>query len=87
MTDSSNFTAQSASASFGGGSLHKRVMDVIMQYHEYEDGASIDQIVHQLQDVPQDKVRDTIEYLINEGHCYNTTDDNHVKSTEALWTK
>lgn len=75
---------QGANASLGGGSLHKRVMDIITQYHEHEDGASIDQIIHQLPDVPQDKVKDAIEYLINEGHCYNTIDDNHVKSTEAL---
>lgn len=67
-----------------GTSLHAQVMKVIKQYHNLEEGASVDQIIHQLAGIASEaKIREAIEYLSNEGHCYTTIDDNHIKSTES----
>ncbi|KAI9491173.1 hypothetical protein BDB00DRAFT_510596 [Zychaea mexicana] len=67
-----------------GNALHDKIMDVLKQYHDLDEGANIHQVVHQLSNVSsEDKIREAIEYLINEGLCYTTTNDDHIKSTES----
>ncbi|KAG0165234.1 replication factor A protein 2 [Apophysomyces sp. BC1034] len=68
----------------GGSDVHKRVIDAVKMYQDREEGASVDQIIQKLQGVYNESViRDAIEYLTNEGHCYTTIDDYHIKSTES----
>ncbi|KAI9262212.1 hypothetical protein BDA99DRAFT_70499 [Phascolomyces articulosus] len=68
-----------------GNALHDKIIDIIKEYHELEEGASVHQIISRLgNSVNETDIRNSIEYLINEGHCYTTVDDEHIKSTEAF---
>ncbi|KAI9317716.1 hypothetical protein BX666DRAFT_1940160 [Dichotomocladium elegans] len=79
--DSGSFAANTRGT---GRSVNDQVMDALKQYHDREEGAHIDQIIRQLRGTASEgQVRDAIEYLTNEGHCFTTIDDFHIKSTES----
>ena len=68
-----------------GNALHDKIINIMKEYHELDEGASVHQIISRLNGVATEKeVREGIDYLQNEGHCYITIDDDHVKSTEAF---
>ncbi|KAF7729440.1 replication factor A protein 2 [Apophysomyces ossiformis] len=69
----------------GSSDIHKRVIDTIKMYQDREEGASVDQIIQRMQGLyNENAVREAIDYLTNEGHCYTTIDDYHIKSTESF---
>lgn len=62
-------------------SIHDRVNEIIKSFESTVEGASIDQICYKLKDLhTESEVRDSIEYLQNEGQCYTTIDNDHIKS-------
>lgn len=76
-------TANNSTAS--GGNVNDEVLKIIKQYQESDTGASVEVILSALRgQYDETKIRDAIEYLSNEGHCYTTIDDNHFKSTESF---
>ena len=65
-------------------SLSDRVIEVVKRYHHEEAGVHIDQIAKELQDVAdKQRVKEVVDELVNEGHCYATIDEEYIKSTEA----
>ena len=61
--------------------IQGRVNQVIQSYDNVPEGVSVDQIVHKLKDLyGETEVRETVDYLQNEGQCYTTIDSEHVKS-------
>ncbi|KAI7852810.1 hypothetical protein BDC45DRAFT_537017 [Circinella umbellata] len=75
----------SGASSALGNALHDKIINIMKEYHELEEGASVHQIISRLNGIASEKdVREGIDYLQNEGHCYITIDDDHVKSTEAF---
>jgi len=49
-----------------------------------ETGPAIGQITSDLaSSFPANQVRETVEYLSNEGHVYSTLDDNHFRATDV----
>jgi replication factor A2 len=70
-------------SSGGSGGINQDVSDAIKSFTYLEEGASVDQIVFKLKGMySEPQVKQSIEYLSNEGHCYQTIDENHFKSTE-----
>lgn len=62
-------------------SIIDRVNEVIQSFDDNVEGGTIDQIVFKLKGLySETQVRETVDYLQNEGQCYTTIDDNHVKS-------
>jgi replication factor A2 len=57
------------------------VLDLIKR-DQNESGISIDQIFESLRSVKQDAIKNTIEFLLNEGHIYEALDEYHFKSSE-----
>ncbi|KAI8145652.1 hypothetical protein BJV82DRAFT_601752 [Fennellomyces sp. T-0311] len=73
-----------ASESNLGNKLHDKIMEVIRSFQHLDEGASIDQITFHLKGQASDSaIREAVEYLTNEGHCYSTINEDHYKSTEA----
>ncbi|KAI8888455.1 replication protein A, subunit RPA32 [Backusella circina FSU 941] len=67
----------------GNRGINDDVSDAIKSFSYLEEGASIDQIVFKLKGMySEGQIKQSIEYLSNEGHCYQTFDENHFKSTE-----
>lgn len=65
-------------------SLSDYVIEVVKRYHHEEAGVHVDQIAKELQHkASAGEIKEVVEELVNEGHCYSTTDDYHIKSTEA----
>jgi replication factor A2 len=61
--------------------IQDRVNEIIKSFENTAEGVSIDQICFKLKDLhTESEVRDTIEYLQNEGQCYTTIDNDHIKS-------
>ncbi|KAI9257918.1 hypothetical protein BY458DRAFT_441058 [Sporodiniella umbellata] len=62
-------------------SVSDRIMDILKDQHHLEDGVHIDYILEKLKNVHSEKeVREGLSYILNEGQCYTTLDDNHFKS-------
>ncbi|KAI7875033.1 replication protein A, subunit RPA32 [Lichtheimia hyalospora FSU 10163] len=65
-------------------SLSDRVIEVVKRYHHEEAGVHMDQIAKELQDVAdKQRIKEVVDELVNEGHCYSTIDEEYIKSTEA----
>ncbi len=45
------------------------------------EGAALDDVLRTLRNVPQNQVREAIEYLSAEGHIYSTIDENHFRAS------
>jgi replication factor A2 len=45
------------------------------------EGAALDDVMRTLRNVPQNQVREAIEYLSAEGHIYSTIDENHFRAS------
>ncbi|KAI7864980.1 hypothetical protein BDF14DRAFT_1829202 [Spinellus fusiger] len=64
--------------------INAQVINVIKSFNEHDDGVHIDEVVEKLKaHHSPDSIRAAIEDLSNEGHCYATMDEFHIKSTES----
>ncbi|KAI8391003.1 uncharacterized protein BYT42DRAFT_555231 [Radiomyces spectabilis] len=73
-----------SSAVASGNQVHNRVLETLKEYRDNDEGAHVEEIIQKLQSVcTEGQVREAIEYLTNEGHCYQTIDENHIKSTDS----
>jgi replication factor A2 len=64
-----------------GNSIADRVNEVIQSFEDVPEGCSVDQIVFKLKGLhTEEEIRETVSWLQNEGQCYATIDDDHVKS-------
>jgi len=80
-----NAAAASTSNTFSHLSpLHAKIMRIVQKSDASAEGTVIFTIVGALRnEAPEDKVREAMEWLVTEGHVYQTIDDDHYKSTEA----
>ncbi|KAI7901927.1 uncharacterized protein BX663DRAFT_512929 [Cokeromyces recurvatus] len=61
--------------------IQDHVNDAIKMFDNNPDGATIEQICSKLKNLyTETQIRETIDILQSEGQCYNTIDDNHIKS-------
>ncbi|GAQ89637.1 hypothetical protein KFL_005450070 [Klebsormidium nitens] len=81
----SQYAPPQATSTAGGGSP---LQEVILQiFHEpaalsSETGVSLKQVVQRLNNqYPQEQIKQTVDFLVNEGHLYSTVDDFTWKST------
>jgi replication factor A2 len=64
-------------------SLQADITQLVFQNNQNGDGINIDLIVQNfVGEHDESEVRNTIAFLIDEGHLYNTTDSNHVGATD-----
>ncbi|KAJ1656709.1 Replication factor A protein 2 [Dispira simplex] len=87
------YQAASATAmSFGGDNtgnlgftpIQDKVLQLAQNYMDRDEGVHINVICQQLRNAfSPTEVQQTVEWLSNEGHLYNTVDDQHVKCTFA----
>ncbi|GAB5587641.1 Replication factor A protein 2 [Umbelopsis nana] len=78
-----NFTNNSNQS--GNRGIHGDVIDVINQFKHLDQGAEINQVVTRLQGkYSESQVRESLDFLQNEGHLYATIDEFHVKSAESF---
>ncbi|KAJ2877095.1 Replication factor A protein 2 [Coemansia aciculifera] len=62
--------------------IQAAVLDVIMASPSNSEGVDVSVVKQRLTGQYQNnQISDTVEWLISEGHLYNTIDDNHVQST------
>jgi replication factor A2 len=74
-------TAMDIDSSSAKTTIVERINEIILQFDDSVEGGTIDSIVYKLKGLHTEKeVRETVEWLQNEGQCYTTVDDNHVKS-------
>ncbi|ORZ20626.1 hypothetical protein BCR42DRAFT_409168 [Absidia repens] len=67
-----------------GGGIHDQVYQVITACVA-EEGIHVAQIVQQMAGrFSEADVRNAVEYLTSEGRCYNTVDEEHIRSTDAF---
>lgn len=66
----------------GLSTVQGQVMHVISQHSVNQDGISFRDLITQLDYVGIKNLRKSLAFLINEGHVFNTVDENHFKSTE-----
>ncbi len=88
-TSASNAYSAPAPAYGGGGGggagggmtdVHKTVLQSIRSIKGSE-GAALDDVLRTLRNVPQNQVREAIEYLSAEGHIYSTIDEQHFRAS------
>ncbi|KAI9487155.1 MAG: hypothetical protein EXX96DRAFT_552026 [Benjaminiella poitrasii] len=61
--------------------IQDHVNDAIKMFDNNPDGATIEQICNKLKGLySETEIRETIDVLQTEGQCYNTIDDDHIKS-------
>lgn len=67
-----------------GNPIQNSVLEAI-KGSDSEAGISVDEIESALKgrNYGQDKIREAIDWLSNEGHVYSTIDDDHYKSTDG----
>lgn len=59
----------------------ERVNETIRSYDSVAEGCSVDQIIFKLKGLhTEHEIREAVDYLQNEGQCYTTIDNEHVKS-------
>nr|BAN20933.1 insect replication protein a [Riptortus pedestris] len=64
---------------------HRRIFDVISRSMS-ENGMNISEIQGALPTkLPMDQIRNTLEYLVGEGHIFTTIDENHYKSIHSTY--
>ncbi|KAI8064574.1 hypothetical protein BC940DRAFT_348485 [Gongronella butleri] len=64
-------------------SINETVYRLISSAEE-ENGMHIDQVFKSLgNQYSESAIKEAIDFLSNEGRCYNTIDDEHIRSTEA----
>lgn len=62
-------------------SINDRVSQAIKEYDNSTEGASIEQIIQKFRGLhTESEIRDTIDFLMNDGQCYSTIDSDHLKS-------
>lgn len=67
----------------GSMSIMERVAETIQTIGESPEGCSVDQIVFKLKGLyTESDIRQTVDTLQQEGVCYATIDNEHVKSCQ-----
>lgn len=62
-------------------SIADRVTQTIQEHDDVPEGCNINQIVFKLKGLHTEaEIRETVEWLLNEGQCYTTVDNDHIKS-------
>ncbi|KAI8645892.1 hypothetical protein BD408DRAFT_411222 [Parasitella parasitica] len=62
-------------------SISDLVSQAIKEYDNSPEGASIEKIIQKFQGLhTESEIRDTIEFLMDDGQCYSTIDPDHLKS-------
>ncbi|KAG2205498.1 hypothetical protein INT47_005872 [Mucor saturninus] len=62
-------------------SVNAAVSDFIQKYDPDSQGCTAEQIIYKFKDVyNEQEIRNAIEYLENEGQCYTTDNNEHIKS-------
>ncbi|SAM00696.1 hypothetical protein [Absidia glauca] len=65
-----------------GNSVYDQIYSVIIACKE-EEGIHMAQIVQQLSGrLSEMEIKNGVDYLINDGRCYNTVDEDHVRSAD-----
>lgn len=64
-----------------GKSVNNAVSEFIQKYDPNSPGCTAEQIIYKFKDVySESDIRNAIEYLENEGQCYTTDNNEHIKS-------
>ncbi|XP_071118772.1 replication protein A 32 kDa subunit-like [Haliotis cracherodii] len=58
-------------------------IQLIIKNHPSDTGASIDAVCKQLRNVPEQQIREAVDFLSGEGHIYSTIDEDHYKATDG----
>ncbi|XP_071807200.1 replication protein A 32 kDa subunit-B-like isoform X2 [Asterias amurensis] len=72
----------SAAPSNGLNDTQSQVHKLITECND-DQGVSVNYLASSMKRVSQDKIREALEFLSNEGHIYSTIDDDHYKSTDS----
>jgi replication factor A2 len=65
-----------------GNSVYDQIYSVIIACKE-EEGIHMAQIIQQLSGrLSEMEIKNGVDYLINDGRCYNTVDEEHVRSAD-----
>jgi len=77
-----NFEMEKSQAG-GLSGIYNQISSVIKQSKSNE-GIHIGDICAYFKNIPQNKIREALDFLSTEGHIYSTIDDEHFKSTDAI---
>jgi replication factor A2 len=66
----------------GGVELHKQVANFIKQSRSGE-GMHIKDICEYFKNIPENRIKNAIDFLSTEGYVFSTIDEDHYKSTET----
>ncbi|BHF75773.1 DNA-directed RNA polymerase I subunit rpa2 [Sparganum proliferum] len=67
----------------GGLSVLQNQVLVSVRTYPDERGISVAQICEKLRGIPEQQIREDLDFLSAEGHVYSTIDDDHFRATEA----
>jgi len=74
----------SYAAGFSLNPVQQRVLKAVVDAGQSETGAHVSEIVSALTiKMPLKEVEKILDYLLNEGHIYSTSDDNHFKAIDC----
>ncbi|VDM04044.1 unnamed protein product [Schistocephalus solidus] len=84
-TDSMMHSTGGVSIPATAGGLTVLQNQVLVSVRNYSDerGVSVAQICEKLRGVPEQQIREDLDFLSAEGHVYSTIDDDHFRATEA----
>lgn len=71
-------------ASFGGLSGFQFNLIKYIKASNSSSGVAFNSICQNFPNIPKDKIRETLDFLSNEGQVYTTIDDEHFQSTDAM---
>jgi len=77
--------SQQQSGGAGGNSMTpiQNQISEIVRLHPAPEGAMISDIQASLRGLPVSKIKETMEWLAEEGHIYSTIDDDHFKHVDS----
>jgi len=70
------------SSSGGLTGIHLQISNMIKQCKTNE-GVHLSEVYAAFSNMPQNKIKEAVDFLSTEGHVYSTTDDEHFRSTDS----
>jgi replication factor A2 len=67
----------------GGLTGIQHEVSAFIKQSKSSEGAHVNELFEQFTKYPQNKIKEALEFLSNEGHIYTSIDDEHFKSTDS----
>jgi len=77
-----NYESHGSSSSGGLTGIHLQISSMVKQ-NKSSEGVNVKDVCAYFKNIPENKIREAMEFLSTEGHIYSTIDDEHFKTTDG----